>query len=129
MGTRETVEAFVGAINSGDAEAIGACMTEDHVFIDSLGNRVTGRAAMIAGWRAYLSLFPDYQITVQRLMADGPEALLCGQTRATFHRNGAPADGTAVTLFAAWRALVNEDKIALWQVYADNKPVYDLLAE
>ena len=127
MATREAVEAFVHAINAGDVEAIAACMTEDHVFIDSLGNRVAGRQAMTAGWRAYLGLFPDYRLTVQNLMSDGDSALLCGTAHGTLQRDGSPADGSEVTLYAAWRAVVAGDKIALWQVYADNKPVYDLL--
>ena len=30
---------------------------------------------------------------------------------------------------AAWRAVVRDGQIAEWQVYADNKPVYELLSE
>jgi hypothetical protein len=29
---------------------------------------------------------------------------------------------------AAWLAVVNNGKIQRWQVFADNKPVYDILA-
>jgi len=128
MGTRETVEVFVSAINSGDVAAISACLAEDHVFIDSLGHRVAGRPAMTEGWRGYLGMFPDYRIAVETRMLEGDEVLLCGTAHGTFRRDGSPADGSSVTLHAAWRAVVVADKIALWQVYADNKPVYDLLA-
>jgi hypothetical protein len=30
---------------------------------------------------------------------------------------------------AAWRAIVRNGQIAEWQIYADNRPVYDLLSE
>jgi ketosteroid isomerase-like protein len=103
-------------------------MTKDHVFIDSLGNRVAGRDAVAAGWRAYLGMFPDYLLSIQILMSEGSDALLCGSTHGTFHRADMRAFGSAVTLHAAWRAVVDMDKIALWQVFADNKAVYDLLA-
>jgi ketosteroid isomerase-like protein len=128
MSTREAVESFIRAINSGNPEAISACMAEDHVFIDSLGNRVAGRQAMTAGWRAYLGMFPDYHIRVEGLMADGNDALLWGSAEGTFHRAGAPATDGKVMLHAAWRAVIATDKIRLWQVFADNKPVYELLA-
>lgn len=29
----------------------------------------------------------------------------------------------------AWKAVIHEDKIAEWQVFADNKPVYEILAK
>jgi hypothetical protein len=29
----------------------------------------------------------------------------------------------------AWRATVRNGRIAVWQVYADNKPIYELLPE
>jgi ketosteroid isomerase-like protein len=128
MDTRETVRAFIGVINSGDVDAISAYLAEEHVFIDSLGNRLAGRQAVAEGWRAYLRMFPDYRISVQSLMSEGGEALLCGYTQGTLRREGSPAHGSEITLQAAWRGLVAMDKIALWQVYADNKPVYDLLA-
>jgi ketosteroid isomerase-like protein len=128
MGTSETVGAFIAAINSGNLDAISHRLAEDHVFVDSLANRVVGKEAMEAGWRAYLAMFPDYRITAQILMSEGDSALLCGTTSGTFHRVGSRAHGSKVTLHAAWRAIVANDKIALWQVYADNKPVYDLLS-
>jgi uncharacterized protein (TIGR02246 family) len=33
---------LVAAINDHDAEALGSLMTPDHLFIDSLGNRLQG---------------------------------------------------------------------------------------
>lgn len=35
-----TFEQFVAAINGHDIEALTSLMTEDHLFVDSLGNRV-----------------------------------------------------------------------------------------
>ena len=50
--TFETVLALFDAINRHDPDALAALMTQDHVFIDGLGNSVHGRETMRAGWRA-----------------------------------------------------------------------------
>jgi hypothetical protein len=38
------------------------------------------------------------------------------------------ASGTGWSIPAAWKTKVAGARIALWQVYADNKPVYDILS-
>jgi hypothetical protein len=71
-------------------------MSEDHVFIDSLGNRMTGRETLLAGWRAYFQLFSDYWIEVDGMFVNGGAAMLHGCADGTLHRggkNGTAADG------------------------------------
>ena len=46
----QVTQKFVERINAGDVGGLAALMTEDHRFIDSLGNVVSGREAMKAGW-------------------------------------------------------------------------------
>ena len=127
MATREIVEAFVAAINGGRAESIVSIMDRNGVFVDSLGNRIAGREALLAGWRAYLQLFPDYRIEIDALLVDEGEALLHGRAGATLHRAGRAVDGGHWQIPAAWRAVTDAKRVLLWQVYADNKPVYALL--
>lgn len=45
----ETVLLFLDRINHRDPEKLGELMPEDHLFIDSLGNKVRGREAMRKG--------------------------------------------------------------------------------
>ena len=127
METRAVVEAMVAAINSGRAERVAAAMRMDGVLVDSLGRRIEGRAALTDGWRGYFRLFPDYRIEVDGLITDEQEALLHGRARGTLHRDGHPVKAGGWEIPAAWRAVSDGRKIALWQVYADNKPVYALL--
>ena len=68
----EVLKQWLAAINGHDPGALAALMTVDHVFVDSLGNRV------------------------QR----------------------APA---------AWRAVIRDGRVVEWQVFADNKLVYEIL--
>jgi ketosteroid isomerase-like protein len=52
-GSESAVEAalkFLDGINQ-HVDKLAGCMTEDHVFIDSLGHTVNGREKMRAGWR------------------------------------------------------------------------------
>jgi ketosteroid isomerase-like protein len=49
----ETFKNFVSAIKGHDVEALTALVSPDHLFVDSLGNRVPGAARLQAGWRSY----------------------------------------------------------------------------
>jgi ketosteroid isomerase-like protein len=117
----ETFKQFVTAINRHDTSAIAALMTSDHAFVDSVGNRVQGAASMEAGWRGYFAMCPDYWIRTDRVMAEGDTALAVGEAGGTI-------DGAAWRTPAAWIATVREGKVAEWRVFADNKPVYEILA-
>ena len=46
----DTVLAFLEQINAGNVGGLCALMTEDHLFVDRLGNHVQGREAMRKGW-------------------------------------------------------------------------------
>ncbi len=114
---RDPVSAFVDAINDANVRRLAALMTEDHRFIDSLGNEVVGRAAMTAGWATYLELFPGSRITVDRRFDAEDGVALFGHTHAIH-----AASGREVRIRAAWLARVREDRIAEWCVFADNEP-------
>ncbi len=58
-------QAFVRAINRHDVDRLGALMTAEHCFIDSLGNTVRGRQKIEGGWTAYFLMVPDYSIAVE----------------------------------------------------------------
>jgi|SRR5271165_4923626 len=49
----DTVLVFLDHINQHDVDKLAEYMTEDHVFIDSLGQSVGGRERMRSSWRGY----------------------------------------------------------------------------
>jgi hypothetical protein len=102
-------------------------MDPSGIFIDALGNRVEGRDALLAGWRFYFQLFPDYRIEIDGLLVEEQEAMLHGWAGGTLHRGGRPVDGGGWRIPAAWRAVADARRVKLWQVYADNQPVRALL--
>ena len=127
METREVIEAFVAAVNSGRPEQIVGAMHPAALFIDSLGNRIGGKAELLDGWRGYLRLFPDYRIGVEAMFVEEREAMLHGWAGATLHRDGRPVEGGGWRIPAAWRAVTDSRRVTLWQVFADNSPVQALL--
>ena len=116
------VRSFVARINSHDAQGILALCTASHVLIDSLGKRLSGLPQLEQGWCGYFALFPDHRIELDTMISAAGLVLSSGWASAT-HRDS----GTAWRIPAAWRAAVVNDQIAEWQVYADNKPVYEIL--
>jgi len=112
---------FVTAINAHGVKALTALMAPGHVFVDSLGNRVQGAASMEAGWRGYFAMCPDYWIRTDDVMADAGTVLAVGEAGGTI-------DGVSWRTPAAWKALIQDGQIAEWRVFADNKPVYEILA-
>jgi ketosteroid isomerase-like protein len=110
----KTITDFAAAINSHDLEKIAALMSDDHTFIDAQGNEMIGKETMKAGWDSYFELFPDYYIEIEEILSKGNLVLAYGWAAA----------GTAKKAWkipAAWRAIVRNGKIKLWQVYADTK--------
>jgi ketosteroid isomerase-like protein len=124
----ETVLHFIGLINQRDAGKLADQMTEDHAFIDSLGHIARGRETMRAGWRGYYALCPDYWVSHESIFSDGNVVAVFGAARGTIAAKGKLLPENQWRTPAAWRAVVENGLVKEWQVYADNKPVYDILA-
>jgi uncharacterized protein (TIGR02246 family) len=123
------VRSFVRAINRQDADALAALMAEEHRFLDSLGAVVTGREAMRAGWRGYFSLVPDYTISIEETLSDGPVVMMVGVAQGTYAADGQLKAENRWSTPAAFRAFVENGKVAEWRVYADNEPIRRLMAK
>jgi len=129
MTPRETVLLFMARINERDADKLAELMTEDHLFIDSLGQRMRGREKMRAGWRSYFAFCPDYWVTHEEIFEDGNKVAVFGAAGGTIAVNGSLPPENKWRTCAAWLAVVENGLIKEWRVYADNKPVYDILAK
>jgi ketosteroid isomerase-like protein len=117
----DTLKQWLMAINTHDVGALATLMAEDHVFVDSLGNRVSGASSMEAGWRAYFALCPDYWVRADNFMAESDTMLLAGEAGGTI-------DTTSWRIPAAWKAVIRDGRVVEWHVFADNKPVYEIMA-
>jgi len=130
----DTVLKFLERINQHDADELAEMMTEDHVFVDSLGASVAGREHMRSGWRSYFALCPDYWVSHDEILTSADRVAVFGAAGGTIAAGS--TIGAASTLPAenkwrtpaAWLAIVDRGLVKQWRVYADNKPIYDILA-
>jgi hypothetical protein len=123
-------------------------MSDDHKFIDAHGNEVSGKDLMKAGWDGYFSIFPDYLIEITDIfLKPEPMALKTGKSKVpvklVYNRNDfifafGFASGTYkgmkikdnnnyFRIPACWKAIVEDGKVKLWQVYCDTKIPYDII--
>jgi len=77
---------------------------------------------METGWMGYFSMCPDYWIRIDTVMDKAGGVLAVGEAGGTI-------DGQSWRIPAAWKAVVRDDRVAEWRVFADNKPVYEILAK
>ena len=122
------VLAFLDAINSGDVNRLCALMTEDHLFVDALGNKVQGKESMRKAWAGYFQLFPDYRVSHAEILSDGKLVAAFGSAEGTYARNGKLTKSSRWAAPAAWKAVVQDGLVKEWRVYADNQAARKIMS-
>lgn len=123
----EIALAFVDRINHHDVAGLAALMTEDHCFVDGLGQQVRGRQKMEQGWLAYFAWFPDYSIGIRDTLSRKNVVALFGSAQGTYSTQGKLLPENHWEIPAAWKAVVRDGRVAEWCVYADNEPVWKIM--
>ncbi|MGD1101535.1 MAG: nuclear transport factor 2 family protein [Terriglobia bacterium] len=125
---KRVARAFVNAINHQSAEEIAALMTEDHVFVDSLGTKTKGKQRMKAGWEGYFRMVPDYTIVIDETFVDGAVVVMLGTAQGTYSTDGVLRPEDKWSTPATWRAVARGSFVAEWRIYADNEPIRQIMA-
>jgi limonene-1,2-epoxide hydrolase len=115
----DVVEAFIAAINRRAPSEISGLMTEDHIFVDSGGRIQSGRENMTAGWEEYFRMFPNYKIRLESILGDKTLVAVFGSASGTYNGKRGLIPENRIEMPAAWKAVVENGKVKLWQVYAD----------
>jgi ketosteroid isomerase-like protein len=115
--------AFVDRINRHDVSGLVALMTADHRFVDGLGHEARGREQMERGWLGYFAWFPDYSIKVDDTLSNRNVVALFGIAEGTYSEKGTLVPDAHWKIPAAWKAVVRNQRVSEWRVYADNEPV------
>ncbi|HEY2580207.1 MAG TPA: nuclear transport factor 2 family protein [Mucilaginibacter sp.] len=126
---KKTVYDFADAINQHDVNKIYALMTDDHKFIDAQGNEMVGRDKMKAGWIGYFQWFPDYKIQISDIFENADTLAAFGFAEGTFKGLKTEKNENYWRIPAAWKVVVENGKIKLWQVYADTKIPFDIISK
>lgn len=102
----DAVLGFLDRINQHDADKLAEYMTQDHVFIDSLGQSVSGREKMRSGWRGYFAFCPDYWVSHEEIFPSGQRVAVFGAAGGTLAADGQLPPQNRWRASAAWLALV-----------------------
>ncbi len=119
MSSKDIVLSFIASINQNDVAAMGNQMCEHHIFVDSVGDVISGRADVLAAWDNYFLMFPEYHLRVEHILEDGPMVAVFGTTDGTFAGVGAAGFVRHIVIHAAWKVVISDGMIGSWQVYAD----------
>ena len=124
---KKTVYDFANAISEHSVDKIYSLMTDDHKFIDAHGNEIVGKDKMKAGWTGYFQWFPDYKIEITDIFANGDTLAAFGFASGTFKGKQTDNKENYWRLPASWKVIVENNKIKLWQVYADTKIPFEII--
>ena len=119
---------FVNEINRHDLESLLSMLSDDHLFVDGLGQELRGRERLREAWRVYFEMFPDYHLAVKEWFQNGRVVAMFGTASGTLAVGADLPAENRWRVPAAWRAVVRDHLIVHWQVYADVEPVRKLLA-
>jgi ketosteroid isomerase-like protein len=119
---------FVNEINRHDVAALLALASDDHRFVDGLGQEIRGRERLREAWTTCFGWFPDYRIWVEEHLAAGAVVGLFGTASGTYAVDGQLLVERRWKVRAAWKAVVREGRVEQWQVFADNEPVRRIMA-
>lgn len=121
--------AFVRAINRQDVDALVDLMTTEHRFVDALGNVTEGRDKMRLAWTSYFQMVPDYTVAIEETYCDGPVVVMFGLAQGTYTKDGQLKPENRWSTPTAFRAFIDEEKVAEWRVYCDNEPIRQRIAK
>jgi hypothetical protein len=126
MNPIEVAMAFVEAINTKNVERIASLMTNDHKFIDGDGSEYSGKDEMTAGWKEHLELIPDLTLSIDQHFEENETVVLVGWSSGTIIQNGELKSENSWRVPCAWRIVVESDKVAIWQLYANQCALHEI---
>jgi ketosteroid isomerase-like protein len=115
MNADAIARAFNDAITRRDLAALRGLMTDDHTFIDTGDNAISGREAALSAWRGFFDAFPDYRNVWQAVSVAGAVLTATGRSVCASEPE---LDGPAI-----WTAHVRDGKVAQWRVYDDTPEI------
>jgi ketosteroid isomerase-like protein len=118
---------FIDAINQANVDKICSLMSNDHLFIDSQDNTMKGKEVIRKAWIGYFDLFPDYKIEMNEILEKDDIICILGYASGTYKNLINSDNSNHWRIPAAWKAIVRNNKIMHWQVYADNILVMEII--
>ena len=73
-------------------------------------------------------MVPDYAVAIEESYPSGPVVVMLGVAQGTFTRNGVLYPENRWKTPVAIRALIEDNLVSEWRVYADNDPIRKIMA-
>jgi len=127
MKMKSVIMDYIDAINKADIDRILNLMTEDHILIDSQDNKMTGKDNLRQTWIGYFGLFPDYKIEVNEMIEKDTLFCVLGYASGTYQNMKNKDNNNYWKIPVALTAIVKDNHIKQWQIYADNIVVMDII--
>jgi hypothetical protein len=74
-------------------------------------------------------MVPDYTVAIEETFCDGPVVVMLGMAQGTYAPDGQLRPENQWTTPTAFRAFIQEQKVAEWRVYCDNEPIRQRMAK
>lgn len=123
----KVIQEYVNKINDHDVDGMTKMVSDDSVFIDSMGINTHGRENMRKAWDVLFTFFPDYKLQMKNVISKNGMVALFGTASGTLATDGKILIENKFEVPASWTAEVKDGKITKWRVYADNEPVRKLI--
>ena len=101
-------------------------MTFNHKFIDGDGSEHVGKDQMKEGWKEHLALIPDLTLSISAHFEENNTVVLIGSSRGTIIQDGELKPENSWQVPCAWCVLVESDKVAVWQLYANQCALHEI---
>ena len=82
-----------------------------------------------AGWAAYFRMVPDYTVAIEETFSDGPVVAMLGTARGPTPPMEQLKPENRWSTPTAFRAFIEDQKVAEWRVYCDNEPIRQRVAK
>ena len=82
---------------------------------------------MKEGWQNYYQMFPDYNIEITDSIESDSIVGLFGYASGTWKTSNEKTNINFWKTTAAWKAIVENQKIKLWQVYCDYSDLFRII--
>lgn len=125
--TETVVRKFIRLINEGEVDKLIRLMTDSHRFVDSLGITFEGKEIMHGAWKGFFSMVPDYKIEIENIIVQNDLTVIFGRAKGTVSSGNRLYKTNSFDIPACWKAIVENEKIKEWRVYADNTNVHKLI--
>lgn len=107
------VERIVAAVGARDFPALRPLLADDIALVDSMGEAVRGKDAVVLLLERLVAYDPEFQIHIEDMTLYEDYVLLTGSTTGTHHQS---AQRTL------WKLLLRDGRVAEWRSYSNERP-------